>query len=105
MKAAIALALLLCAGIGLAAEQSRSPRISIRGREYVRIDQWARANGYQWKWVSKTDASVWNNSWRIQLTADSKRMTVNGISILLSEAVRNQSGVPHVAAIDFSTAI
>ncbi|HWN97229.1 MAG TPA: hypothetical protein VNT99_19515, partial [Methylomirabilota bacterium] len=59
MKAALALAILLC-GAGSFAANVRPERFSILGKEYVRLDQWARANSYQWKWVSKNQASVWN---------------------------------------------
>ncbi len=107
MRTALTFALLLCAGMGFAAGTALVPpqKFSILGKEYIRIDQWARANGYQWKWVSKNDASVWNNSWRMQLAADSKRMTLNGVTVWLSEAVRNQRSVPCVAVTDFTTAI
>jgi N-acetylmuramoyl-L-alanine amidase len=107
MKAALALGLLLCAGIGFSADKgsARPQRFSVLGREYIRLDEWARANGYQWKWTSKKDASVWNSSWRMEFSVDSKRMSINGVAILLSESVRTQARFPAVAALDFDTAI
>ena len=107
MKFAMALALLLGAGFG-PTEAATTPRVekfSIAGTEYTRLDQWARANSFQWKWLSKNDAELWNNSTRMQFTLDSKRMSLNGITVLLSEIVRSQNGVPYVAAVDFRTAI
>ena len=107
MKFAIALALLLGATSG-PAEAATTPRLerySIAGTEYTRLDQWARANAFQWKWLSKNDAELWNNAARLHFTIDSKRMTLNGITVSLSEIVRNQNGVPHIAAVDVRTAI
>jgi N-acetylmuramoyl-L-alanine amidase len=107
MKSALALALLLCASFGFGAEKSpvSAQKLFILGKEYFRLDQWARANGYQWKWISKKDASVWNNSWRMQFTADSKKMTLNGTTVWLSETLRVRGDVPHLSAVDLSTAI
>lgn len=107
MKATIALALLLCAACAFSAERTaqRPQRFSIFGKDYVRVDEWARANSFHWKWLSKNEALVWNNSWRMQFTAESRRMSLNGVTVLLSEAVRNQNGVPHIAVIDLTTAI
>ena len=104
MRAAFVLAILLGAASGFAAS-AQSERFSIQGTEYVRLDQWARANSYQWKWTSKNDVSVWNGSNKMQFTTDSKKMTLNGVAILLSEAVRNQNGAPGIASIDLGTAI
>ena len=90
MKAALALVLLLCAGVGFAADTRtvRPQRSWILGKEYIRLDEWARANGFQWKWTSKKDVLVSNSGWRLEFTTDSKRMSINGVSILLSESVR-----------------
>ena len=107
MKAAIAFAILLCATSGFCPPQVavKPQRFSIFGRDYVRLDEWARANSFQWKWASKNDAVVWNNSTKIQFTAESKKMALNGVTILLSEAVRNQNGVPYLASVDLRTVI
>ena len=107
MKFAIALALLLCVSLGGAAEKTpvRPQKLFFLGKEYVRLDQWARANGYQWKWVSKKDAAVWNSSWQMQFTSDSKRMTLNGTTVWLSETVRVRGGVPHLSEVDLNTVI
>jgi N-acetylmuramoyl-L-alanine amidase len=106
MKAALALVFLLCAGVGFAADTRtvRPQRSWILGKEYIRLDEWARANGFQWKWTSKKDVLVWNSGWRLEFTTDSKRMSINGVSILLSESVR-RGAAPMVAALDFTTAI
>jgi N-acetylmuramoyl-L-alanine amidase len=80
-------------------------KFSLFGKEYVRLDQWARANAFQWKWLSKNEAVAWKGPTKLQFTAESKRMSLNGLTVLLSEPVRNQGGVPHIAVIDLTTAI
>src|SRR5688572_638078 len=107
MKAVLAIALLLCATSGFAAANS-NPRVTklwLSGKEYVRLDQWARANSFQWKWVSRNELSVWNASTKMQFTADSRRMSLNGITVLLSEVVRSQNEIPCIANVDLTTAI
>ena len=107
MKCAAALALLLCAvlGFGATGDSARVQKFSFLGKDYLRLDQWARANSLQWKWLSKNDLEVWSQSARMQFTTDSKKMSLNGITVLLSEPVLYQNGVAHVAALDFTTAI
>jgi N-acetylmuramoyl-L-alanine amidase len=104
MKAALVLTLMLCAANGFAAAV-RAERFSILGKEYVRLDQWAQGNSFQWKWVSRNDASMWNSATKIQLTVDSKRIVLNGVGVTLSEPVRNQNGIPCMASIDLNTAL
>jgi N-acetylmuramoyl-L-alanine amidase len=107
MKTATAFAILLCATIRFCAPQPlvKPQRFPLFGKEYVRLDEWARANSFQWKWLSKNDVTVWNTTTKMQFTAESRKMSLNGVSIVLSEAVRNQNGVPLIANIDLSTAI
>jgi N-acetylmuramoyl-L-alanine amidase len=107
MKAAAAIALLLCVVCGLrgAPAASSTIKFSLFGKEYVRLDQWARANAFQWKWLSKNEALLSNPSAKIQFTTDSRKMSLNGVTVLLSEAMRNHNGVPCITGIDLTTAI
>ncbi len=107
MKSAAVIALLWCmAALSPAASTSvRVSKVPLFGKEYVRLDQWARGNSFQWKWLSRVDALLWNGSTRIQCTSDSRRMLLNGITIWLSEPVRSQNGFPHLASIDLRTVI
>ena len=107
MKAAVAIALLFCAlsSLTAAGASQRVAKLSLFGKEYVRIDQWARANSFQWRWISKTEVSVWSQSAKMQFTIDSRRMLLNGVAVLLSEVVRNQNDMPCIANVDLTTAI
>jgi N-acetylmuramoyl-L-alanine amidase len=107
MKNLAALLLLLwaacCPGANL--PPPRAEKLSIAGKEYVRLDQWARANSFQLKWVSKQDAVLLKGNMRIEFTAESKRMSVNGVLVVLSEAVRIFNGAPCMASLDLTTAL
>jgi N-acetylmuramoyl-L-alanine amidase len=107
MKKLAALLLLLavvcCPGANL--QTPRVERLSIAGKEYVRLDQWARANGFQFKWASKQEAVLQKGTTRIELTAELKRMSVNGVLVILSEPVRNYNGSPCMASVDLTTAL
>ncbi|HTD64953.1 MAG TPA: N-acetylmuramoyl-L-alanine amidase [Candidatus Limnocylindria bacterium] len=107
MKSAAMLALVLCVAsvISAAPPGPRVQKISLFGKEYIRMDQWARANAFQWKWLSRNNAVVWNGSTKMQFTSESRRMLLNGITVWLSEPARNQNGVPHLAGIDLRTVI
>ncbi len=83
----------------------RVEKFSIAGKEYVRLDQWARANSFQLTWISKQDAVLLKGATRIEFTAESKRMSVNGVLVILSEAVRNFNGTPCMASLDLTTAL
>src|SRR3954471_19373808 len=107
MKFAATITLLCCVATGFSApaRDVRVVKFSFFGKEYVRLDQWASANSFQWKWLSKNEAVVWNGSTKMQFTAESKRISINGTTVLLSEPVLNQNGVPQIAGIDLTTAL
>jgi N-acetylmuramoyl-L-alanine amidase len=107
VKNAVAIALLFWAwgGSAHAASNTRVEKVSFLGKEYVRLDQWARANGFQHKWPSRNEVVVWNGSKRMQFTTDSKRMELNDIAIVLSEAIRQQNGVAYLASLDLTTTL
>ena len=106
MKNIVALALFCCVlcSAGFGATATRIGKISFGGKEYLRLDQWARGNGFQIRAQGK-DFLVSGGGRQLQFTSDSKRMEFNGVLLLLSEAVRNQNGVPYLAALDLTTAI
>ena len=100
----LAIAFVMCMP-GVLACAASPGRFFTLGKEYVRLDQWARANSFQWKWISKSEAQVWNNSSKMQFTTDSKRMVINGVNVLLSEPLKNRNGLPCIANIDLTTAV
>jgi N-acetylmuramoyl-L-alanine amidase len=103
----VVIVLLLCAACVrvAAAASARLEKISLAGKEYVRLEQWARANSFQWTWHSRNEALIWNGSTKMQFAADSRKMTFNGVNVLLSEMIRNQNGTLWIASVDLTTAI
>ena len=106
VKIAVALALLLCAMGGPVFHARAAPveQMSFGGKAYLRLDQWARANGFSYR-VQGKNVTLVNGARRLTFAADSKRMEFNGLLIVLSEAVRGVNGVPYLAALDLTTAI
>lgn len=106
MKIAAVLALLLYAMCGPAchARAAQIEQMAFSGQAYLRLDQWARANGYSCR-VQGKDVTLANGARRLTFSTDSKRMEFNGVLVLLSEAVRSQNGVPYLARRDLTTAI
>ena len=108
MKFAAIILALLGAAIGGFSADTRAPRVDrvwLAGKEYVRLDQWARANSLQLRWLGKNDLMVSSATTRMNFTAESRRMLLNGISVLLSEPVRAQPGVPYISNVDLNAAI
>ena len=107
MKAALALAMLLCAAVcpGASPNPVKTQRLSLFGKNYVRLDQWARANAFQWKWLSKDEVTVWNAGNRMQFYLESRNMSLNGVTVRLSQPVRTQNGVPYLSEVDLITAV
>ena len=93
MKFAAIILALLCPAIGGFSADTRAPRVDrvwLAGKEYVRLDQWARANSFQLRWLGKNDLMVSSATTRMNFTAESRRMLLNGITVLLSEPIRAQ---------------
>jgi arginine deiminase len=91
MKAAIALAVLLSSGAVFSTPSSvRIQHTSIGGYDYVRLEDWARANSFQMKWLSKNDVQVSNHKTTLRFTKDSHAMVLNGVTVSAFESSRRQ---------------
>jgi len=84
---------------------SRLEHLSIGGREYVRLSDWARSNGFRASWISKQEFRLSNSVARLGFTANSQRMTVNGVSVYLSAPVAQQGTAACIALVDVQTAL
>src|SRR5204862_195283 len=78
MKLALSLGWILM--IALAVQGHSAPtaleRVSISGVEYVRLEDWARANRLQFK-STKQEVQVFNNDFNATFVADSQRAALN----------------------------
>lgn len=99
----------LCLGLLSVAAQaplSGLKHSSYHGTDYVRLDDWARARNYSWKWlVAKEVIRVTMPSGTLQLTVDSRKMSLKGIVVWLSAPVVFKDGSAHVGRNDLSQTI
>jgi N-acetylmuramoyl-L-alanine amidase len=108
MKLAVHLGLFL-AGLMAATAQAplgRTQRVSMFGAEYVRLDDWARANGGQFRWVvPKRAAKVTTPAGTVEVTIDSRKISLRGVNIWVSAPVVLRGSAAYVAAADFTGTI
>jgi N-acetylmuramoyl-L-alanine amidase len=74
--------------------------------EYIRLDDWAQAAGFNMKWA-KTAGTVMltNPSARLELTVDTRRAEIGGVNVWLSLPVVNRNGTILLSVIDASKTI
>jgi N-acetylmuramoyl-L-alanine amidase len=88
------------------ASLSSLPRVSMYGHTYVRLEDWARANKFQIRYLSGSSAVyVTNRSTRLRFETDSRRAEVDGVDVYLSVPVAKRSGSAYVGQIDLETAL
>ncbi len=84
----------------------RLERISAAGHEYVRVRDWAQANGLTTTWLQAGKAvRVANGAGNVVLTGDSRTAVVNGIGVWLSFPVLMRESQGFVALADLKTAL
>jgi N-acetylmuramoyl-L-alanine amidase len=81
-------------------------RFIISGSEYVRMDGWADAAGFNMKWARTAGTILVTNStaW-MEFTVDSRRAEISGVNVWLSLPVVNRSGAILISAVDATTTI
>ncbi len=85
---------------GVAAPKS-SGTTQIAGRRYVRVADWAKANGLQFRWLKQDDAMALSNSdFRIHLKINSTEADINGVNVRLLYAPALREGVPLLSELD-----
>ncbi|MGP8200074.1 MAG: N-acetylmuramoyl-L-alanine amidase family protein [Limisphaerales bacterium] len=80
--------------------------IFVSGNEYIRLEDWARASGFNVKWV-KTAGTIrlTNSSARLDLTVDTRRAEICGVNVWLSLPVVNRNGTILLSVVDAGTTI
>jgi N-acetylmuramoyl-L-alanine amidase len=108
MKFAVNAALLLAGLLPAAAQAplSRMDRAWMFGTEYVQLDDWARANGGQARWVvPKQELKVVLPAGSLGFLVDARRVTIKGVHVWLSAPVVLRGSSAYVAAADFTSSI
>jgi N-acetylmuramoyl-L-alanine amidase len=79
-------------------------RVSISGSEYVRIAEWAETAGLTMKW-NRSEIAVSGPVEPVDLTVDSRRVEIGGVTVWLSLPVVNRGGVGMVSLLDLRTTL
>ena len=105
-----ALAVSLCLTAVLTA-QARVPlqnlnHTLVSGSEYIRLDDWAGAAGFNMKWAKTAGTITLSSpSAGLELTVDSRRAEICGVNVWLSLPVVNRNGTLLLSVVDASTTI
>ena len=105
MKSGFATLLLAVLALALAGRvQARSgppSRRGLPGRQYVRLTDWAKANGFEVRWLKPDETLQLSNRWsRIVVAVDSREAQINGVQVWLLYPVVAQSGTLCLAQLD-----
>jgi N-acetylmuramoyl-L-alanine amidase len=85
---------------------TRLPRTSFLGREYVRLDDWARAHGFRLQWTVRQEEVRLSSAFSTLIfNIDSRRAVVNGIAIWLSTPIALRNNAACIAPADLNTSI
>lgn len=104
MKSALSVGLLLVsllAAPAMPAAPSGVRRVTVFGRDYVRLDEWARARGGQVRWtVPKVDLTVTMPDGGLSFTVDSRKAMVKGTCVWLAEPIAFKDGTAYLGWAD-----
>jgi N-acetylmuramoyl-L-alanine amidase len=97
-------ALLLFSGKLTYGAPTQPSSISIAGRQFIRLTDWTRANGFELRWIKRDETlQLGNQSAKIVLTVDSREAQINGIHVWLSFPMANHAGAVYLAQLDVQT--
>jgi N-acetylmuramoyl-L-alanine amidase len=103
---AVALALATVPGADAQVFSSRLPRTNLFGREYVRLDDWARQQGGTARWtIPHQEVKVSLGSGVFAFTVDNRKATLKGTTVWLSYPVAFKNGSAYLGASDVVTAL
>ena len=84
----------------------RLERVPLFGTDYVRLEDWARANNFQVQWVTpKQEVKLTRAGATLEFTADSRKMSLNGVGFWLAAPIAMRNGSAHITPVDLTTAI
>jgi len=94
---------------GLAAQVS-AKHVRVSGREYVKLNDWARANKFTVRWLKPNKTiQLSNASAKIILSVDPRtdrsKAVVNGIEVSLAFAMYYSKGVAYISQLDLSNTL
>ena len=103
MKFAAWIFLVLALVAGPQRSDARMPerRPQFTGREYVRLEDWARANQFQTRWLDRDKTlQLSNRLARLTLTLNSSDAQINGLAVRLAFPVAVRNGAVAISQLD-----
>ena len=94
---AVVLGLPLC---GAPSRPAAPERTVIGGREYARLADWTGLRGLKLRWTARNECQVTGPSFRMALTMDSQRISLNGVHVWLSAPVAAARGEVWITLLD-----
>ncbi len=99
---------MLCTSLAVlaaSAPPSQLERVSIGGREYVRLADWARLNGFQSAWLSKQEFSLSNSTARICFAVNAQKILLNGMAVWLSAPIALHNAAACITPLDLQATL
>lgn len=76
----------------------------IRDTTYVRVTEWAKWQGLQWRWLKRDEAfALTNKAARLQFTATSREASFNGVQLWLLYPLATLDGEIYISQLDIDT--
>lgn len=82
---------------------SKLPRVELYGRTYVRLQDWANANGFKVTNIDKHHAQAVSKWARLTFEIDSRRAEIDGVAVYLSVIVAARNGEVYLSPLDLQT--
>ena len=110
MKSAIASLLLIHLAVAGTARPLNSPHAAepatVSRQAYVRVTDWAKANGLEIKWLKQDETfQLSNHSSKLVLAVDSRETQINGVAVWLLFPVVAHNGALCLAQLDVDTTL
>jgi N-acetylmuramoyl-L-alanine amidase len=85
---------------------SGAETVSIGGKEYVRLNDWARANDFEARWLKRDETlQLSSHSAKLLLQIDSRQAEFNKVAVWLSFPVADRNGAVYLALLDARTTL
>jgi N-acetylmuramoyl-L-alanine amidase len=104
MNCVFSFALALAIGLGIAAPPSLVAKpltVHIHDAGYVRLSEWARWQGLDWRWLKRDESfQLTNRTTRLQFAVDSREARVNGVQVWLLYPLASRDGELYISQLD-----
>jgi N-acetylmuramoyl-L-alanine amidase len=78
----------------------------ISGKAFVRLSDWAKANGFEVRWLRRDETLQLNNhALKVVLTVDSREAQLNGVQVWLSFPLAQRNEAVYIAELDLQTTL